>query len=185
MSVKLLSTTGVALIGTLAISPVLAEDAYLGLSAGESQLEDVCDDVEGTVIGADCDDTDTAGKVFGGWKLADWFGLEAAYVDLGTAEIDAPGTSVDLDADGFSLSGVGFLPLSDNFDLFAKAGAYTWDVEASGVAGTLDDDGTDATYGVGARVGLNDNVALRAELERYEIDDYDVDVASVGVEFMW
>ena len=187
MACKLVSATGIALIGALAAPPLLAEDAYLGLSAGESQLDDVCDDVEDTVVGGavDCDDTDTAGKIFGGWKLTDWLGLEAAYVDLGTAEIDTPGSSVDLDADGFSLSAVGFLPLNDNFDLFAKAGAYNWDVEADGIAGGLEDDGTDATYGVGARLGLNDNVALRAELERYEVDDYDVDVASVGIEFMW
>ena len=190
MAGKLLSATGIALIGTLAVSPAMAEDAYLGLSAGESQLDDVCDDIENAVgAAADCDDTDTAGKVFGGWKLTDWFGLEASYVDLGEAEVEVLGTSAGIEADGFGLSAVGFLPLNENFDLFAKAGAYNWDVETTGTsalaAGLDDDSGTDATYGVGARLGLNENVALRAELERYEIEDYDVDVASVGIEFMW
>ena len=86
------------------------------------------------------------------------------------------------------------LAIDDNFGVFGKLGFFRWDLESratvGGDSGSLDDDGTDFTFGIGARYSLNENFAIRAEWELFnELGDEDttgesdVNLLSAGVVF--
>lgn len=90
-----------------------------------------------------------------------------------------------IDAEAWSLYGVGALGLSDSFDLFAKAGVVSWEADSL-IDGVLvgADDGEDLALGIGARFNSGGALGLRAEFEWFDIDDADaVWMASVGIEF--
>lgn len=123
------------------------------------------------------DDSDNGFKVWGGYNIIKWVGVEAAYNDFGE-----PSQSVGtVDSSAWSAVAKGTLPVGP-VELFAKAGFYRWDVDF----GALDDDGTDLGYGVGVAFVVIDKVEIRAEYELIPYDkvasgsDADVDVVSLG-----
>ena len=110
-------------------------------------------------------------------------GVEANYVDFGEPSGDVFGSPVAVDANGFA----GFGTVGFNIGpvgVFAKAGLISWDASI-----TIDgfdagsDDGSDAAYGIGAKLGLGP-VDVRAEYELYDIEDSE-DVAMVSVGLVW
>lgn len=125
------------------------------------------------------DDEDTGGKIFGGYRFTKFISVEAAYYDFG--EIEDQGSS--LDVDGISLALVGTWPINDAFSVFGKVGAHDWDAEVSGpfTAQLSDDSDGDVFYGIGAQYNFNERISVRAEIERYEVDDLDYDVATIGL----
>ena len=127
------------------------------------------------------DDDDTGGKVFGGYRFNDYFAVEASYYDFGKLD---EGVN-QLDIDGGSLSIIGSIPVAERFSIFGKVGIHDWDVEVSGPVTSRfsDDSDTDAFYGIGVEYALSDLWDIRGEFERYEVDDFDLDVVSIGVSF--
>ena len=90
------------------------------------------------------------------------------------------GAKVELDS-SVAAFGVAQLPVAEKVDLFARAGYASNDykVKVPGVGSSSNtDDGL--AYGVGAKVFLTDKFGLRGDLTRYEGDDTDADVISVG-----
>jgi hypothetical protein len=172
-----------ALAASLGSTSALAVDngIYVGASVGESNV-DLNDG------GFDVDDNVTAYKLNVGWRILDWAGIEANYVDLGEFEGDFDdGTvsgAVDLESDGINFSGLLFLPVGP-VDLFARAGFISWDTKAH-LTGDLDasdsDDGMDFSYGAGAQFRVW-SLSLRAEYEVFDISPEKVDMISVGI--MW
>lgn len=163
----------------LASLPAAAVDngIYLGGSVGQSGLE--IDD-----LGYDA--SANGFKVIAGWRFLDWLAVEGNYVDFGSGDdrvgATAPpsgGTKVTTDADGISLSAVGFLPIGP-VDLFARVGMIDWsaDISSPGL-GSASDDGTDLTYGVGAQFRVW-GLSIRAEYEMFDVDDADIDMISIG-----
>jgi hypothetical protein len=177
----ILAATAVA--ATLGATNAVAVDngIYVGASVGNSSI----DLNEG---GFDVDDDVTAYKVNVGWRILDWAGIEANYVDLGEFEGTFDNTvlngDVDVESDGFNFSGLLFLPIGP-VDLFARAGFITWDTKAR-LTGTIDatdsDDGMDFSYGAGAQFRVW-SLSLRAEYEVFDISPEKVDMISVGI--MW
>lgn len=163
------------LVATLALTtlPAVAADngIYLGASVGQSGLE--IDDF-------DYDASATGYKVIAGWRFLDWLAVEGNYIDFGSGDDSVGGTKVETEADGISLSAVGFLPVGP-VDLFARVGAVDWsaDISSPGL-GSDGDDGTDLTYGVGAQVRVW-SLSIRAEYEMFDVSDADLDMISVGV----
>jgi hypothetical protein len=169
-----------ALATALGSTGALAVDngIYVGASVGESGVE--FDDNEGFNF----DDSDTGYKLDVGWRILDWLGLEANYIDLGKTNGDVAGEPAEFEADGFNFSGLLFLPVGP-VDLFARAGFISWDAKARlpDLDLSASDDGMDFSYGVGAQFRVW-SLSLRAEYERFDIADADtVDMISVGV--MW
>ena len=62
---------------------------------------------------------------------------------------------------------------------------HAWNADVGGAISDRfsDDSDTDVFYGVGAEYLLTGSWSIRGELERYEVDDFDVDLVSVGVAF--
>jgi OOP family OmpA-OmpF porin len=163
------------LIATFALTtlPAVAADngIYLGASAGQSGLE--IDDF-------DYDASATGYKIIAGWRFLDWLAVEGNYVDFGSGDDRIEGTKVETEADGISLSAVGFLPVGP-VDLFARVGAVDWSADISSPGfGSGSDDGTDLTYGIGAQFRVW-SLSIRAEYEMFDVSDADLDMISVGV----
>ncbi len=136
---------------------------------------------QSTVDERSLDEDDTAGKIYAGYKFNSFVGIEGSYYDFG----EISNNSSQLEIDGFSLAVVGSIPLTSNFSLFGKVGAHDWDADATGSIASqlISDSDTDAFYGVGVNYDINSNWSVRGEVERYEVEDLDIDVISLGVSF--
>lgn len=119
---------------------------------------------------------DNAWKIFGGYHFSPNWGVELAYIHLGTASFSGPSGGINA-RDTFSvratnLVGVGTLPLKNNFSIFGKVGLYSSlstyrCVEYCG--GIADDDRgtTRESAGVGMQYDFTHNLGLRAEYEHF------------------
>lgn len=195
LALAVLGTTAIVAPAAIA-AEMMAGDAgwYAGLSAGRADYKDGCD-TSGTGFVGSCDDDDTGWKVYGGYQFTKSWGVEFGWVDFG--EIDAKGTILGIpvtakaEVDGWTLSGVGTLPFSNNFSGFAKLGIIRAKVDMKGtVAGVPvsvgDDSPTEWTAGLGVKYDFTQNVSLRAEWERFnDLGDLesDIDLISLGVVF--
>lgn len=152
----------------------------------------------GITATSDVDDNDLGWKLFAGYNFNQYFGVELGYVDLGEAEADVTITAptavtanIDAEADGFTFAGIARYPVNEKFDVFGKVGAFVWDVEgtasvtsgATTAALNAEDDGTDIMFGFGAEYEIRNNIGVRIEWERYEVDSEDADLFSLGLEY--
>jgi OOP family OmpA-OmpF porin len=162
-------------VATLALAslPAVAADngIYLGGSVGQSSLQ---------VDDFNFDASATGYKLIAGWRFLDWLAVEGNYIDFGSGDDTVEGNKIESDADGVSLSAVGFLPVGP-VDLFARVGAVDWsaDLSSPGID-SGGDDGTDLTYGIGAQFRVW-SLSIRAEYEIFDVSDADLDMISVGV----
>lgn len=191
---KLVAALAVLGIATIAAPVAIAADMaagdagwYAGLSAGRADYKDACDGFPGS-----CDDDDTAWKVYGGYQFTKNWGVEFGYVDFGEIKATVPGGTAKVEADGWTLSGVGTLPFANNFSGFAKLGIIQADIDAKGtgvLAGSASDSSTDWTFGLGVKYDFTQNVSLRAEWEKFNnlgdssTGEGDIDLISIGVVF--
>jgi hypothetical protein len=143
---------------------------YAGLSVGQANT-DFSDDAPDDVF----DGKDTAFKVFLGYRVLDWVGFEASYVDLG--EITLRGnqlgiTDLQIEEAGFNAFGVLYWNIAP-VDLFAKAGLVVSQthVRTNTFFGAFDtsDNSVDLAWGVGAQFRF-DKLAIRLEYERFDFD---------------
>jgi len=154
---------------------------YLGAAYGYSRVDN-----------EDFKDNNSVLKAFAGIKVLNFIGLEAAINDFGTSK----GTGTSSELTGNTLAIAGFLPISDQFNIFAKVGNLWWENKIS-VLDTFNDtlSGNESFFGVGANLAVSDSLAIRFELERYDVKlsksevgtsfdrTFDLDVASVGISF--
>ena len=162
------------LVAALALTslPAVAVDngIYLGASVGQSgvQIDDVNYDADATGY-----------KLIAGWRFLDWLAVEGNYVDFGSGDDTVAGEKFETEADGISLSAVGFLPVGP-VDLFARVGAIDWSADLESDFEKAGDDGTDLTYGIGAQFRVW-GLSIRGEYEIFDFEDADVDMISLGV----
>jgi len=170
---------------------------YVGLGIGQSTIDTGVSATTGT---ASLDEEGTALKVFAGYEINKYIAVEAHYLDAGEASLTgntgdtfvADGTayvftsnnvSINAEAISYGLSGVFTYPLHQYFAPFAKLGFQKWDIDATVSNGSssasITDDGTGALFGVGVRADITENISVRAEFERYDIDD-DLDIVSAS-----
>lgn len=177
--------SGLALVGlAMASGTALAAESdpgfYIGGGLGEANLE--IDDVG-------FDDSDTAFKLFGGYRFNEYFGIELAYFDGGEIEDGQdglPGTVI-VEPTGVNLSAVVTAPF-DNFSLFAKLGYASLDFDTSvrflGQRFSVDSGSEEElSYGAGAAYSFNESFSLRAEYEAFDIDDADADLLTLNAVF--
>lgn len=172
-----------------------AQDAgpYIGGSIGRSHSKiDTAPiaAIGGTVLSKDEDEF--GGKVFGGFQIMKYVGMEISYVDLGKFDISGRfgGTpfSANAKVTGIAVSAVGTLPLSSGFDLFAKVGGFfsktKVNATVAAISATDKSNETDWTFGIGAKYNFNKNLALRVEAERYELGGNDsANLYTFGIQY--
>jgi len=167
MSSSTKALRAIALVSLLALPGVaLSQDIpgwYIGFGIGQTKFKGGCN-----TPGATCDDTDTGGKLLGGYQFSKNFDLELAYADLGEAKATSPAGTTMLGTKGFEASGVGMLPLGGGFSALARAGLFSWKADLKGPTGSADASGTDLTYGFGVKFDFNRDVSVRAEWQRYK-----------------
>ena len=163
----------------LVSNPVHASGFYFGGGVGSAGMEDS----PGNDGGSNFDESDTAWKLFGGYRF-DWLPLvslsaEAGWRDLGSPSGTRLGVESEYEADGFdygALAGLGIGPV----EVFARLGGFSYDLEKQVGGVSRDFDGTAEVYGVGARFSLF-GIGVRAEYEMIEIDELDdVEMLSVS-----
>lgn len=174
-----------ALVVLGAAAPVRA-DVYLGGSIGSSLIEVREEiDFEDEVEDFDIDDDDFGWKAYAGVDVLPWLAVEGGFVDFGEVEEAGTDVTVRSNLDGWDAFAVGKIPLGI-VDLFAKVGLISYDLDVDFDADDFDEgfssSGEDLAYGAGVAVRL-DNVGVRAEVERFDIDDVDeLYLLSIGAE---
>jgi OOP family OmpA-OmpF porin len=170
---------------------------YAGVSAGQSRTsDDLVSNRESTVVNAvsvrsDFDSTDSAWKVFGGYRFNEMLAFEVSYADLGRHRLathivggfpEAPGAVIiGRKISGFGADLVLGMPVASRFSVFAKAGAFRSRLEADATLEgslvftnnpgdrfrTVTQDETVLKYGVGGEWLVRPDIAVRLEWERY------------------
>ena len=75
---------------------------------------------------------------------------------------------------------VGKLPLSPQAELFARLGYANFDIEASGLGASVEEDFGGVSYGVGGTYFFDGVNGIRGDYTRTDSDDADIDVFSVS-----
>lgn len=210
--VKLARATGK--LGLLALAVIaspfaMADDSagwYGGASIGQSRatIDDaritsglLGDGFSTTLITNE--DRDLGYKIFGGYQFNKNFALEGGYFDLGkfgfTATTVPAGTlSGNIKLRGINLDAVGILPITEKFSVFGRVGANyaeaTDSFAGTGLVSVRNPNpssrDTNLKLGLGLQYAFTESLAMRAEVERYRIDDAvgnkgDIDLVSVGL----
>jgi OOP family OmpA-OmpF porin len=116
-------------------------------------------------------DNTTAWKGFVGYRAMKFFGVEAAYVDFGSASDTVNSDEIKLDTTGEYLELVGTLPLGNFFEVYGKGGYLWWNAKASDPTTSDTQTGSDWVYGAGAKVIIAKRFGIRLEYEKYDIKD--------------
>lgn len=192
----------------LGSSLAMAEDAgwYAGVNIGQAQATIDAERIRNELLGNGFvttsiteEDRDHGYKLYGGYRLNRNFAVEGGYFDLGQFSFKAttlpPGTlSGNIKLRGFNLDLVGTLPITEKFSVLGRIGANYAEASDS-FAGTgsvlvLNPNPskreTNLKVGLGLQYAFTEALALRAEVERYRVNDAvgnkgDVDLVSVGL----
>lgn len=185
-----------------------AEEAgwYGGLNIGQSRAK--IDDARITsgLIGGGFasaaltnDDRDTGFKVFGGYQFNKNFSLEGGYFDLGrfgfvANTVPLGSLTGNIKIKSVNLDLVGTLPLTERLSAFGRLGVSNAKAEdrftGTGLVRVLNPNpskrDTNGKFGVGLQYAFTDSLGMRAEVERYRINDAvgnkgDVDLVSLGL----
>lgn len=132
----------------------------------------------GATLGMNSDD-EIALRLLAGYQANRNFALELGYHDLGKHNI----AGFPLESSAVEALGVGRLPLNDQAALYGKLGLY----RSTSKGGGANETQHDITFGIGFEYALSNNVAARAEWQRYRSvgggaigQSSDLDVYSVG-----
>ena len=212
MKSKSVSRAGKLSLLTLALMAApfaIADDSagwYAGANVGQSLATIDNDRISSGLLGSGLtvtsiadDDRDRGYKLFGGYQLNKYLAVEAGYFDLGQFSFLANtvpiGTlSGNIQVRGVNLDAVGMLPITDKFSAFARLGVTHAHTKGSfagaGAVNVLDPSprasDNNLKVGLGVQYAFTDALSLRAEIERYRINDAvgnkgDIDLASIGL----
>ena len=132
----------------------------------------------GGTLGMNGDD-EIAWRLLLGYQANRHFALEFGYHDLGKHNI----AGFPLESNAVEVLAVGRLPLNEQAALYGKVGGYRSESKGGGANETQHD----ITFGVGFEYALSNNIAARAEWQRYRSmgggaigQSGDLDVYSLG-----
>lgn len=177
---------------------------YAGLGVGQSHYRDLASSINSAVASVGGTSRTSVSplsegwKVYGGYQFNKYLALEGGYTNLNDAHanttITAPSAGTirtNVATDAWSLAAVGTYPITDKFSLMGKVGAayvlteITAKATGSGSGTTagvaVGDDSYRPVYGLGVSYALLDNLNLRAEYERFDLKDINIDLITAGV----
>ena len=142
---------------------------YIGAGIGDFSSE--LDQLNGANISFD--ESDTAYKLFFGYRFNQFFAVQGDFLDLGASDTAVGLQNLEIETGGYALRLEGTLPLAF-FELFATAGLFYSDVEASfGGREVFDESDSDPVYSVGAGFEIAERLVLRLEYEIIDIETFD------------
>ena len=154
---------------------------YVGAGVGQSNFRGDCTAV------FQCDDHDTAFRVYTGGRIQSIIGLEVAYVDWGGVTRNDGSER----AHGANASLVLAAPLGKYFSVFARGGTtYAWTHTRSDLpfVATGSESGFGLAYGAGAELNASPHWSFRGDWGRDRLrfagdERRDVDVWTAGVSY--
>jgi hypothetical protein len=199
---KIFSTSLIAacLLSAVSVSHA-SEGIYLGFNLGQASYDVSQSDAaaaldDGSLTSLSIDDTDSSYRWTIGYQLHPYFSLEGGYLDLGDITVNATSNGSGslyvagpvnsrMGVDGLFFDVKGLLPLNEQVSLYGKFGLLKWDGEVtlSNVDGSVNEDGDDTFFGIGGSFNIYDTLAFNVDYTFYKLDDLDVDVFSVGIQF--
>ena len=210
-SIRTLRLLGLAGLGCALAAPSFAQEGgypYAGISIGQSRARIDEERISATLLASGFattsmtrDESDTAYKLFGGYQLNRYVALEGGYFNLGKfgfTSTTSPAGTLDgrIKLHGINLDVVGTLPLTDRFSALARIGGQYANARdtftGTGAVKVLNPNpsahGFNYKAGLGLQYEINSSFVVRAEAERYRINDAvgnrgDVNLYSVSVVF--
>lgn len=198
-----------AVLASLASQFAVAGDTgwYIGGNVGQSRAKIDNARITAQLLGAGLTTTsiadnnrDTGYKLFAGYKISKAFSIEGGYFNLGrfgyvATTVPAGTLSGNIKLQGVNLDGVGTLHLNEKFSVFGRLGLnYAQARDSFSSTGAVlvptnpnpRKSQVNYKFGAGLQYAFTDALAMRAEVERYRINDAvgnkgDVDLASVGL----
>jgi OOP family OmpA-OmpF porin len=162
---------------------------YIGGNIGQSSSDITCQ------TGVNCDDSDTAWKIFGGMEMNEYISMEVGYADLGEVKYSGAKSGTRY-TNGMIMDLVGTYAINPSFILSARGGLNILNTEVNGtIAGTPTENTGDTdvvwSFGVGGQYNLTPSVGLRLDWERFfeagspdsngGTGEADIDMLSAGV----
>ncbi len=195
---------GLAGLGSLTALPSFAQDdsySYLGLGIGQSRAQIADQRIAAgllanglTMTSIASDEHDTAYKIFGGYQFNRNIAVELGYFNLGKfgfmANTAPPGTlNGEIKLQGLNLDLVGTIPLSDRWSAIGRIGAQYARAQDSfsgtGAVTVLNPNPrkneTNLKLGAGLQYEISRSMLVRAEAERYRVNDAVGNHAGVNV----
>lgn len=140
---------------------------YIGAKGGWVNYQNAC---ESSAV--DCDANDSAWGGFFGYQFHRNWGVEAGYNDFGQAVATYPESGLNNEytgaIKGWEFSVKGNLPLTENLDLFGKAGTLKWDGDNTGPYSYHSDDDWAPMVGIGLEYKLTPSWVARVEYQYFD-----------------
>jgi hypothetical protein len=170
---------------TLLLLAGFATGARAGMYVGASAMST---SAEFSDAAQSFDTSDYAWKVFGGYTILKFLGVETSYRDLGSHAARSSDKSVSADLQAYDVCARGVLPVGNNLRLFVKAGyaniSSKGTSDFSGVLSSFDVSNWEMMYGAGVDWTFGKLVGVRAEWETYNVDT-SLNSLSVGAYFQF
>jgi len=168
MSKKWLLATALLVASNASIA---SPGVYFGVGLGNSKLNE-------TGI-----DDETGKKLFAGYQINRFVGIEAGYNDFGSFKSSSIGTSSEFD--GFEASVLASYPIGARFSVFGKLGYWAWDYEVENASGNAisSKSGHDLVHGVGLDFKLNRRFKVRGSWDEYRADNGIANLISLNMLF--
>ena len=145
------------------------------------------------ITSGNVDGSDTAFKIFGGYRFTPHVAGELSFVNLGTARYNGdffgtPVTGGKIDVWGYNLSAVLSFPLGERVSIFGKLGLFLWESEVSDVTGGAAFAETvrgwdGGSFGIGAAWNFARNLSARVEWEQLPLGSSDARLFSLGLQY--
>lgn len=181
-------------LGSLLAAPSLAQEGgyfYGGLAAGQSRAKIDQERISAGLTGLglttssfSVDERGNAFRIFGGYQINRYFGVEAGYFDLGqfgfaASTVPAGTLNGQIRLQGLNLDLVATLPLTERLSFIARVGGQAARARdtfsGSGAVSVLNANPSkrevNAKLGAGLQYEFSRSFLLRAEAERYRVND--------------
>ena len=164
-----------ALFASAFVIPAMAQSSsipangrpYFGAAIGESKVNAGCD------AGVNCDRTDTAAKIYGGWEFPNHFAAELTYANLGKFKADNGVDFSEAKGSWWGLGGAYRPDFGNGWGGVARLGAaYTEgkvDYSLGGVGGSETRNDWHPYYGLGVNYEISKGVKLEADWDNTQI----------------
>ncbi len=153
---------------------------YLGGDIGEVSVEEFFDEFE-------FDSSTEAWRLYGGYRISDYLGVEAGYVNFGTlderVDIGASFVPISADAEGYTIGATIGWPVTERLSLTGRGGFLFWDSENLVDDVRFDESDENFFYGAGLKLDLTRNISLTGDWTRYELDEVNAETVSAGIQF--